>query len=401
MRDYRSNHLTTFNGLPTIRAMDQIDPVSAWRLLCERMATLVEDPAIGGSAEGVRHLARQLAVALEEQLEHSDARHPTFLRYEEPWRQWGAPNPDNVYVRTAVDPRATYRVWGNVGGVRDILISLVEGDMHLDEYGVFSERSLSELDVGADGDLELVVSPEPHLANWLPMDPKARMLMIRQYQCDWERDAIATFHIERADTRGTLPPNPEPEEVAAALGRAADWVEQSLRYWAAYSTPKGGTPANVLGPPRTPPGGAPHIGYGAGRWSLEPDQALLITTDVPDADYWGWAAHTDVQFDTGDFASRSTSINSTQSHLDRDGKLRIVVAATDPGVPNWIDTSGRSTGLLAYRLIGARTKPTPSAEVLSIAQLREHLPDDHPVVDADTRRDQLARRRVAALQRYV
>jgi hypothetical protein len=381
--------------------MDRTDPRQAWRSLCERMAGLAEEAAAGGAAEGVRHLARQVALALEEQLEHADPGHPSFHRYEAPWSQWGAPNPDNVYVRTAIDPQGTYRVWGAVDGVREVLVSLVEGDMHLDEYGVWSERSLAELEVAADGTLELVVSPDPHPGNWLPTAPKARMLMIRQYQCDWEQDAVATFHIERVDTRGEPADPPAPGDVAAALERAATWVERSLRYWSAYASRGTGAPPNVVGPPRTPPGGAPHIAYGAGRWSLAADEALVVTTDVPDADYWNWAAHSDHRFDSGDFASRSTSVNHVQAHRDADGRLRLVVAAADPGVPNWIDTGGRPTGTLAYRLIGARSKPVPSAEVVPLAHVRDHLPADHPAIDGATRRDQLARRRVAVLARYA
>src|SRR5581483_350666 len=95
-----------------------------------------------------------------------------------------------------------YRVWADVSGVRELLVSLMEGDMHLEQYGVFAERSLGELDVASDGRLEIVVSPDPHDGNWLPTDPRARLLLIRQYQLDWERDAIATFHIERVDRRG-------------------------------------------------------------------------------------------------------------------------------------------------------------------------------------------------------
>jgi hypothetical protein len=292
-------------------------------------------------------------------------------------------------------------VWADVSGVREILITLVEGDMHLDEYGVYSEHSLAELEVGPDGTLDIVISPDPHPGNWLRTDPKARMLMIRQYQYDWDHDAIATFHIERVDTRGTPPEPPTPADVVAALERAATWVERSLRYWPGYATRDATARSNIIGPPRTPAGGAPHIAYGAGRWSLARDEALLVTSEVPDADYWNWAAHTDNQFDTGDFASRSTSINHLQAHTDADGQLRIVVAAVDPGVPNWIDTSGRPGGMLTYRLIGARTKPVPTAEVVSVANVREHLPADHPVIDAAARRDQLARRRIAVLARYT
>jgi hypothetical protein len=381
--------------------MPASDPATAWRALCERMAGLAEGVAAVDSAEGVRHLARQLVLALEGELEHADAAHPSFHQYEAPWSQWGAPNPDNVYLRAPIDPRGTYCVWGDVPGVREVLVSLVEGDMHLGEYGVFSERSLAEFDVDADGTLTFVISPDEQPRNWVPSDPKARMLLIRQYQYDWECDPIAKFHIERLDTRGVPAPAPSSADVAAAIERAATWVERSLAYWDTHSFRDGGVPPNTIGPPATPPGGAPHIAYGAGRWSLRPGEALVVTTDVPDAGYWNWAAHREHWFDSGDFASRQTSINHEQAHVDRDRRVRIVVAGDDPGVPNWIDTGGSPGGMLTYRLIGARTKPVPSAQVVAIARVRDLVPDDHPAVDAAARRNLLARRRAAALSRYA
>jgi hypothetical protein len=373
---------------------------AALRVFAEEMARLGDEASAIDPAIGVRHVARQAALALVEQLEHSDPSAPAFHRYEAPWSQWGAPNPDNVYLRTAIDPHATYVVRGNVQGVREVLISLMEGDMHLGEYGVFSERALHELDV-ADGTLEIVVGPDEHPGNWLPTDPRARILTIRQYQYEWEHDRVASFSIERLDTRGVPAPEPTPADVAEAINRAARWVERSLHYWARHSTRDGGAPPNEIGPPATPPGGAPHIAYAAGQWSLGPDESLLVTTDLPDADYWCWVAHSQPWFDSGDFASRSTSRNHAQVRVDADGRVRLVLAHTDPGAPNWIDTSGRPSGMLAYRLIGARTKPTPTTQVVRLADLRSELPGDHPVVDSATRREELARRRAAVLARFA
>ncbi len=96
---------------------------AAWSDFCTRLAalgaTLPADPS--ARADGVRHLARQAVMALQGQLEHGDPAHPSFHRYEEPWVQWGGPNPDNVYLRAPIDPTATYRLWGDVTGVREAI----------------------------------------------------------------------------------------------------------------------------------------------------------------------------------------------------------------------------------------------------------------------------------------
>ena len=340
-------------------------------------------------------------MALQDEIEHGDATHPTFHRYEEPWVQWGGPNPDNVYTRAPIDPAATYRVTGNVTDVRAAIFSLVDGDMHLGRFGVFSECTLDDLEVAPDGSIEVWISPEHHEHNWMESHADARMLLVRQYLCDWERDRAATLSIERIDTRGT-PAAPTTGGFIGALDRAATWIERSVDFWCTYVERARDTlPRNVVAPPSTPRGGAPTIAYGAGWWDLGPGDALLITTDVPDADYWGWTVHHRYRLDSGDFANRQTSLNIAQTFVDDDARIRFVLAHTDPGVPNWVDTEGRPEGMLVYRSIGTRSRPVPEAEVVPLAALRAHLPETHPVVDEGARRDQLARRTAAVLARYV
>ena len=389
--------------------VDDGDVIGSWRAFCARLSAvgdvLAADPfpvSENERAVCTRHLTRQIVMALQAEVEHADAMHPTFHRYEEPWVQWGGPNPDNVYTRAAIDPAATYRVSGNVEGVRAAIFSLVDGDMHLGRFGVFSECTLDDLVVEPDGTVEIVISPDRHDRNWMESYGDARMLLVRQYLCDWEHDRAATLTIERIDTRGTPPAPPAVQTFTDALDRAATWVERSIAFWCTYVERARETlPRNAVAPPSTPRGGAPTIAYGAGWWDLAADEALLITTDVPDADYWGWTVHHRYRLDSGDFAARSTSLNLAQTFVDDDARIRCVVAHADPGVPNWIDTEGRPEGMLVYRSIGTRSRPVPEATVVPLAALRDHLPPTHPVIDDGDRRERLARRRISVLARYV
>ena len=86
--------------------------------------------------------------------------------------------------------------------------------------------------------------------------------------------------------------------------------------------------------------------------------------------------------------------------MDPDDRVRLVVAAVDPCVPNWIDTQGKPEGLLVYRYVGTRTRPVPEAEVVVLADVGDHLTADHPRVGPEERRTQLAARRRAVLARY-
>ncbi len=227
--------------------------------------------------------------------------------------------------------------------------------------------------------------------------------MIRQYQYDWEHDADRDVpHRARPTRVASRPRAPASDTVASALERATHWVEQSLEFWQKYTeVARKRMEPNVFGPPERPAGGTPNIAYGAGWWRLAPDETLLITSEVPDADYWSWTIHTRYWLDSGDFDARQTSVNGAQAHVDDDGLVRLVAAHEDPGVPNWIDLGGRPEGMIVYRSVGARTKPVPDARVVPLADVRTQLPAEHPWINASERATALARRRVAARSRYV
>jgi hypothetical protein len=381
----------------------------AWRDFCRRLEAVGEsilgdaypdDPRT--RAEGFRALTRLLVYATQQEIEAGDPLFPSFIRHQDPYNQWGGPNPDNIYLRANIDPSHGYRVWtDDARGIRQAIFSLHEGDMQLKEYGVYGERSLEQLELTPGGGLELWVSPEDGPGNRITMDPRARIFMIRIYQADWELDTAPTFHIERVGAEGIPRPALEPEALAGGLDRSMRWVEASAAFWNEYTRAawERSTP-NVATAPRSAPGGADNILYGPCMWQLEEDEVLLLDVERPDADYWNFATHTLTWLESGDFDQRQTSLNGEQAHVDQDGRVRVVLAHRDPGVPNWIDVEGRRTGMLIYRWVWARNAPTPEAHLLKLDALRKHMPDSHPVVDPEERRRRLARRRKLAWNRF-
>nr|MBC8341236.1 hypothetical protein [Pseudomonadota bacterium] len=176
----------------------------SWRDFCDRLKASGEailgegfPEAAGDRAEGMRWLSRLVVHATQMEVEAGDTQYPFFIRYETPHNQWGGPNPDNVYLRANIDPSCTYRIWANVKGMRQAIFSLNEGEMQLGEYGVFGECSLDELDVGPNGELSIILSPDEQPSNWMQTDPRGRLFTIRIYQSDWERDTAPPLHIER------------------------------------------------------------------------------------------------------------------------------------------------------------------------------------------------------------
>ena len=57
-----------------------------------------------------------------------------------------------------------------------------------------------------------------------------------------------------------------------------------------------------------------------------------------------------------------------------DGSVRLIVAHRDPGVPNWIDTVGHSSGTMCFRWVRADAHPVPRTRVVKHVSLTNLLP---------------------------
>ena len=99
--------------------------------------------------------------------------------------------------------------------------------------------------------------------------------------------------------------------------------------------------------------------------------------------------------------NNQSSLNDTQSRIDKDGMLRIVISAKDPGVPNWLDTAGHATGVVQGRWTDCNAQPMPTMTKVKLADERTHLPKDTPSVSTEDRDRQLRDRRAAFLQRIL
>jgi hypothetical protein len=392
-------------------AADRLVSGDAWRDFCDRLKAvgeriLADDfPASGvDRAEGFRHLTRLSVYALQWFVELHDSEFPAFHRYDDDAVKWGGPNADNHYLRAKIDPTRSYRLHFDPRGVRELIISTPEGDMQLDQYRVFEERHLTDLVAGPDGYVEVVLSPASagsDAVNWIPLHPEAHHVLVRLYVADWEHDAAPAVSIERIGHEGQAPERLEAAVLAERLDQAAHWIERTVLYWRDFlATRRDAGPANVLAPPRAVPGGAADILYGGGWWRLDDGQALLIECEAPRARYWSFQLYSTPWFESLDIANRISSLNGEQMQIDDDGRFRLVVAATDPGVPNWLDTEGRPEGLVSYRWVWAETTPAPTSRCVALADLRRYLPATTPTCAPEARREQVMRRRRALARRF-
>jgi hypothetical protein len=379
--------------------------VSEWDAFCETLrragAALLEPEAPEDPREraaALEYLLGLVSAGARIATGLSDPDRPRFLRNPDSHSRWGAENADNGYLWTRIRPDAVYRISGERGSAFDFLIEVKEGYMQLGHDRNFATLTAADLEIGPDGLFEVILAAERPAgqdsvrASWLPLDPDARYVAIRQFFLDWENETPARFRIEREGDAGEPPPF-ESAGAARRLEEAGAWIEGTARFFGEWVPRlREQHRAGVILPARKFAGGADDIWYGNDLYRLADDEALIVETELPDARYWSFQL-CDLWFRSADYANRQTSINASQAWLDRDGRFRCVVAHRDPGVGNWLDTAGHREGVLQYRWVWSRSNPQPTARVVKHDGVRAALPPGTPEITPAERRRILRNRR--------
>ena len=162
--------------------------------------------------------------------------------------------------------------------------------------------------------------------------------------------------------------------------------------------------ANLPGSAATGGGQSTNI-YAGGVYELQPDEALVIESHIPIPPQYIGFHLSNLWGESHDFANHQSSLNGWQAERDADDVLRWVVAHRDPGVPNWVDTTGHREGFMAPRWAYSETPPpdqwpTISARKVPFDQIRANLPPDTGEVSPEQRREQIRRRQEHVLTRY-
>jgi len=316
-------------------------------------------------AEGYRYLTRLLREMLYSTIENAD---PDFPRFHELDRvKLGADNPDNVYLSANIRGDRTYRITGTRGSIAYFSIGS-KANRYAKDGTMASTGELSDADlvVEADGTVEIIASATPHDKNWLPLAPDSTGLVVRQTYLDRTTETPGRWRIECVGGPAT-PRDLSPEFLVKALRRAALSVHGTAATFAGW------TELFMSRPNELPDfgqdmfqraGGDPEIFYLHGYWTLEPGQAWVIETEVPDCPYWNfqldnwWMESLDYE--------RKVTVNKHTATLDDDGWLTLAVAERDPGFGNWIDPAGHSSGTALLRWLGAADNPIPTCRVIDL-----------------------------------
>lgn len=318
---------------------------------------------------------------------------PALLRSPYPLGRAGLDNPDNVYRTAALDGAAGYVIEGERNSSYDVYFQLMDGQPGEDGslHETLGLLTGADLRPDAQGRFRITIDARdaaevdgPHLS--LPSGRS--MLIFRDTLNDWANEIPVALRLRQVSgpTR-TAPAAPLAEETAA---RTRDAVE----FWNTYTARIFALPGQTVLDPAPSVGGLPGQVSAYGRFELPPGHALELTVEHCGAPYLGLQLG-DALFVSTDYWDHSSSRNLTQSVVGDDGFVRYVIAPDDPGVANWIDTAGETSGLIFLRWQGIAEGVLPrpvGVRMLPVADVRSEsaLPAVDPV---ERERERRTRRR--------
>ena len=104
----------------------------------------------------------------------------------------------------------------------------------------------------------------------------------------------------------------------------------------------------------------PDIHFHAAYFELAEDEALVVEVRPPRCDYWMFVL-SNHWLETLDYTRHRITLNHHTAKLEPDGSLQLIVAARDPGHPNWLDTR-RARARHARRALGRTRRRGRDAE---------------------------------------
>ncbi|MBR9998240.1 MAG: hypothetical protein KFF73_04675, partial [Cyclobacteriaceae bacterium] len=88
--------------------------------------------------------------------------------------------------------------------------------------------------------------------------------------------------------------------------------------------------------------------YYHSHWELAEDEALVIEVLPPVCDMWNFQLN-NYWMESLDYRYFNISINKISAHYEADGSVKVFIAHTDPGHPNWLNTCHHREGTMCWR----------------------------------------------------
>lgn len=423
-------------------------------------------PSDRNLAEGYRYLMGFVHNAVE-RVFHQDPVRPHFRNALSIVTRSTIDNPDAIYFSTPIDGQKTYRLRGEMGDSRhwrgeaqaptgrkaphymifEASWGCLAGDSgNLQELRPGMKTQTGRIDcssirVEADGCFEILFAPErpagydgnfvstlkvvrqPHPTKPdTPPERYAEYISGRQIFDDWAREDAVHFEMVQLGAEGTAPAAYSSDAAAAQLRAFGETVRNQIQFWNAFWTIPMGTygprPGSIPGVafPRNDfntinaasaatGGGMSTNLYAGGVGEIGPDEAIIIENRIKKKpNYLGFQLG-NLWGESLEYANRCSSRNGFQSQVDADGVIRLVVAHEDPGVKNWLDTTGQPVFFMSPRWAYSKTPdpsdwPSISMKVVKLKDVLAALPVDTKRVTPEERRQEIAIRQRHVVKRY-
>ena len=326
-------------------------------------------------AEGLRYLTRLTRAGLEAFVEYADPAFPVLRRMVHETVKMGADNPDNYYFNAQIDgSKFEYKITGNRNTVHYIGFFTQNGS-----YGTTGglapcgQLEGKDLLVEKDGSFEIILSREKKGKNWLKIEDETGLVMVRQTFLNRFEEVPSEIHIENQN--GQTAPSPlTPKMIDEGLKMASMFIAGAPVLFAKWAKGFQKHPNQL---PQFDPevsnaaGGDKHIIYYHSYWKLADDEALVITVNPPDCDSWNFQLN-NYWMESLDYRYFNICVSKGNAHYEKDGSIKVVVAHSDPGVENWINTCQHTEGTMCwrwYRLPEGIEAVQPECEVVKLKDI--------------------------------
>jgi hypothetical protein len=429
----------------------QVDLREAWNDLIESLnrardavdsAELHAPPVTAqGLVDGYHYLLGFVSSGIERAF-CEDPDYPYFRRAIQPLDKATIDNADALYLSAAIDGAKNYRIRGRLaagaGAKAPQYIIFEAHSVYAGDTGSLAELmpgglavtgllDSPDMFVDDDGRFEILLGPQRpsgYRGNFIATatfdgTETACFVIARVLFHDWENEVSPDLHIVQIGKEGTHPAQVDPARSAENIRRVGTIVEYQMKFWnefydvvlEAHGDKNGDgvtlMPHNGLNEPALANlgmgGGQSTNVYSGGVYELQEDEALVIEMIVPAEPAYMGAHLSNLWGESLDYANYTCSLNAFQSEPDPDGTIRYVVANTDPGVPNWLDTAGHLGGFITVRW--TYTTPPPelpktTVTMVPFADVRRHLPASTRTVSPEQRREQIRIRQEHVQRRY-
>jgi hypothetical protein len=341
-------------------------------------------------AEGYRWVTRLNRLILDWIVERSDPLHPVLFDLQDEYKKLLVDNPDVHYTFCVLDDQHSYRLVGFRGecAYLGMTFGTAFGQGPVGgRTGTQTQTHIDEFELGPNGEVDIIIAPasqmpNPRPANAVVLEPGTAQLAIRETYFEKSPEKFARLRVELVPQPGEEVAHPilSSEELAPKLEFAALFLgfigQNAIAMWN-----DAGSNMNTFGGTS----GAAHVEaqedemrthtnaemtYHGGRFALAEGEALVVTVHEPDKPflYWGLTL-TSPWGESFDYRYATTHLNNKTATRAGDGSWTMVIAPTDPGVENWLDTGGRREGYMLVRWVLADGPPHPTAKVVALKDL--------------------------------